>query len=475
MSTAAPPTEELTEAVELAVGEGFKFGPDKTVPIHIIRPGIGKGRGRHLYEARMLQENASKFAGWKMYVDHRSREAQKAAGGLPRGVRDLGGRVLEAYWDPTVPADPERGFGQGAVVGTVRPVKWLREMIEDDPELVETSISAQATGVRPVQRDGQRVILVEGIADKGSVDWVTEAGAGGRVAPRLEEAYSDETDVELALLESMTDDEVREHLAAMRPGIKLQEAASEDDAAADGAGEGEQPAAPDESPEDASGETETDEGEPAGENAGEGQDPATETTEVAESVTSDPDEGGDDMGNLTPEALTEALKQSTEVQDFVAGLVEAKLEEGREQVLAEARAEAQRDLRLQRLEVEAHRLVEASDLPTKWRASVREMFSLNEAGEPTDALDVVDEIDEFGNVVKSASDVLKEAVDEELSRQRELLAEANPTRVRGQGRTTSAPAAPQKASETGWGQYLQESAGIDPDRAFAIQGAGDDA
>ena len=35
----------------------------KLVPLHILRPCLGKGRGRHVYEANMLQENAHKFAG----------------------------------------------------------------------------------------------------------------------------------------------------------------------------------------------------------------------------------------------------------------------------------------------------------------------------------------------------------------------------------------------------------------------------
>jgi hypothetical protein len=453
MSESAPEERlDIREAVAAPVADadGTVVGPDKAVSIHVIRPGIGKGKGRHLYEAAMLERNADKFAGWKMYVDHLSSEAQKAAGGLPRKVRELGGRVLESRWDGSVPPDPERGYGQGAVVARVRPVKWLREMIEDDPELIETSISAHATGVRPVTRNGQKVWLVEGIADKGSVDWVTEAGAGGRVAPLLEAAFASEEDIEMALLESMTDDEVTGWLREERPHIALAEADTDPDPIPD--------------PEDT---------ERAGERV-------EEAAAAAASRNDDP-EGGDDDMTITPEALREAL-ESEEGRSLLDGLVEArlesKLEEERDLIRAEARADAQREVQLTKLELQAHRLIEASGLPDKWRESVREQFRLSEAGEPTPSLDVLDEIDEYGNVLKTAQAQLEESVLAELGRQRELLAAANPTRVRGQGPARPASGGDaekqRKPSETGWGRFLQESVGVDPDRAFAINGAGGD-
>src|SRR5262252_4192953 len=80
----------------------------KLVPVHILRPCLGKGRGRHIYEADMLQENAHKFAGWRQFIDHLSPEARRAAKGLPRSIRDLGGRIVESYWDGNVPADDKK-------------------------------------------------------------------------------------------------------------------------------------------------------------------------------------------------------------------------------------------------------------------------------------------------------------------------------------------------------------------------------
>lgn len=440
-TTEAPPAEalELAEAVSVVRdGADSALAADNTVLIHVIRPGVGRGRGRHLYEADMLEREAPKFTGWKMYVDHRSPEAKKAAGGLPRSLRDLGGRVLESWWDPNVPADPERGFGQGAVVGKVRPLKLVRELIEDDPEIVEASISATATGVRPATRDGQKVWLVEGINPRGSVDWVTEAGAGGRVAPLIESTYSNEEDVEMALLEAMTDDELLEHLRAERPHLRLAEATDPDEVFSS------EPVS-----------------EPLPEYAGEtGQNPPQE----------------DEVSQVTPEALREAFQSSPEVQDFVRGLVEATLDVERESIRAEARADAQREVELTRLEAEAREIIRESALPAGWQAEMRQRFRIAD-GEPTPGLDVYDEVDEFGTVTRTAAQVLRESIEDEVAHQRELLAEARPTRVRGQGAGAGrkgAPSAPQSNKDTGWGKFLQESAGIDPDQAFALQGAGDE-
>lgn len=180
-ATTAPPTvpPSAFRLNEAPASPAF-IGADGTVNIHIIRPGVGKGRGSHLYEARMLESNAEVFKGWKMYIDHLSPEARKAAGGLPRTWKDYGGKVEESWWDGTVPADPDNGWEQGAVVARVKPFGLVQEIIEHDPEVMEASISATATGVKPQVKDGKRVWLVEGIEPKGSVDWVTEAGAGGR-------------------------------------------------------------------------------------------------------------------------------------------------------------------------------------------------------------------------------------------------------------------------------------------------------
>lgn len=416
---------------------GGVFDSQKRVPIHVIRPGIGKGRGRHLYEPGMLKENAAHFAGWKSYLNHLSPEAKKAAGGLPRDVRDLGGRLTETWWDPTVPADPAKGHGQGAVVGMMRPVKAIRELIDDDPELIEASISASATGVRPVTRDGQRVWLVEGINPRGSVDWVTEAGAGGKVAAILNEAYAEDDDVTMALLESMSDSDLLDHLRRDRPDL-LTEAA-----------------------------------EPG--------EPNSERTALSENNP----EGGD-VAEITPEALSEALSASPDIllkalqtngeaQVFLSSLVESKMADERDAIRAEARADVDRAFQLAALERVAHEQIRESKLPDSWQAGLREKFSLTE-NKPTDALDVVDDVDESGKVTKPAKDKLAESVKAEIEREQTRLREASGTRVRTTAATPAQLAEAAKGGEEDrapkgeksyWKQILSEANVPDPEKAYA--------
>ena len=95
----------LSETVTLSEGA---LQPDGTVVLDLLRPCTGRGRGRHLYKPEMLRENAHKLSGWKMFVDHESEEARRKAGGLPRSIRDIGGRIIESLWNPNVPADRTR-------------------------------------------------------------------------------------------------------------------------------------------------------------------------------------------------------------------------------------------------------------------------------------------------------------------------------------------------------------------------------
>lgn len=430
-----PPAEafSLRESISLAeaIGGGSIFDEDGNVPVHIIRPGIGKGVGHHLYEAEMLQANASKFTGWKMYVDHESPQARKAAGGLPRSTRDLGGRIVEAEWDPTVPADPEKGYGQGAVVAKAKPTPWIKELIENDPEILEASIAASATGVRPVVREGKRVWLVEGIDDQGSVDWVTEAGAGGRVAALLEAVALDEKEQDKALLESMDDEELAKYLRDERPELKLAEA----------------------------GESDNTEG-----GAAVSDTPITPET-LAEALTENPN------------VLVEALSQSAETQLFVSTLVEAKLDDERETIRSEAKADADRVFEIHALRDEAHGLIAESRLPDSWQRGLEERFSIEDR-KPTAALDVVDDVDDDGKVTKPAVEKLRESVQAEIARERERLAEVSPTRVRHQGPKADGDKElkegedkdkkdPEKQGEQPYYAQVLREAGVDPEKAYA--------
>jgi hypothetical protein len=383
---------------------------DGTVLIQIIRPGIGRGKGSHLYEANMLERNAEVFAGWKMYIDHEMPDARKKRGGLPRSMDEVGGRVLESWWDSSVPANEQMGWGQGAVVGRVRPVRKIRDLIEDDPGLVEASIAATATAVKPVTRNGKKVWLVEGIEPHGTVDWVSEAGAGGKVL--TEAAVDTEEEVAFAAMDSMTDEELVDYIRNRNPVLAESLIAS---------------------------------------------------PQVEESV----EEGGTNMG-LTPETLREAL-DSDDVRTYVRDLVEAQVADERELIRADARAESERQIELRDLRDEAVTVIREAGLPEAFETKLMKEYEL-EGSYPSDKLDVYDEVNDEGDVTKSASQALRESLDSDLREQAELLAAARPTRVRGQGPTrieeseSEVPKA--DTPKSFWREHLA-SAGIDPDAAFA--------
>lgn len=195
--------------------KGKLFESDGSMKIAIIRPCISRGKRLGpqklppIYEPKMLERNAKVFSGWPMYMDHMVAEAlaemaeelKEAADGTDllgwleeraRSVKEIGGRILESWWDPELvfEDDDEYGFQKGGVVGRCIPQDEPRRMLEADPGVLQTSINAWPTGARVAEASwdkGQRGMAVEGIRSRpmGSVDWVFRAGAGGR--PLMEE------------------------------------------------------------------------------------------------------------------------------------------------------------------------------------------------------------------------------------------------------------------------------------------------
>lgn len=442
---------EIHESAQVGVAGPVR--PDGCVAIHVIRPGVGKGKGRHLYEAKMLEEHANIFRGWKMFVDHQAPEAKRAAGGLPRSIRDLGGIIKESWWDPNVPADPAKGHGQGAVVALCRPTPLVRQLIETDPALVEASISATATAVRPIQKGGQTAWLVEGLNPTGSVDWVSMAGAGGKVAQLAEALQESLTadDEAKEVMESMTDEELIEHLREERPDLYqrvIAEAKKPKPAAAEEEETPDEEAA--ETPED-----EQDEEAAAAAAAAAKKTPAKKKPALNEALTEEDE--------VTKEQIVEAL-QSEEGQEAIqeaaeeavkkiaapklAELVEAALEEEREVIVAEAEARADRKVALRDMRDAAHSQIEEARLPETFKRELKSKYDLVE-GEPTAALDVADEKDEAGKVEKKADDVLKEAVAADIKAKQDQAAELRPTSVRGQGPAAVATVEETEATEPG--------------------------
>lgn len=171
--------------------------PDGTVKVVVIRPCVSRGKKVRglppIYTPQMLAECANVFTGWPMFMDHVSEEMQEALRRKGRSVNELGGRMVETWWDPsfTHPEDAKFGFVQGAVLGYALPQPASRAMLEADPEILRLSINAWPTGARKSRApwNGQEGMLIEGISEEppGSVDWVIRAGAGGRVLQEAEQ------------------------------------------------------------------------------------------------------------------------------------------------------------------------------------------------------------------------------------------------------------------------------------------------
>lgn len=369
---------------------------DGTVMMHIIRPGIGKGQGRRYYGPQMLAENAAVFTGKRMFIDHETAGERRARGHLPRTASKLAGRILESHWDGSVP--PTERFEQGAVVAKVRLLRNVREVVEDDPEILEASINALATKVTPGQMKGQSVAIVEGIRpDPITVDFIAgEGGAGGRIL--LEAAY-EEYDHEAALIETMTDEEFQEWMAAERPG--LLEALRES--------------------------SDTDRHE---------EDRVEITSEaLVEALTSD--EGKVALSAALQEALQEVrpgLDESA-IAQLVESRVEARIAEERDLLRLDAATVSNRRIELSDMRTQAHALIESSQLHPTLKTRLKSNYALTESGLPSAALDVTAETDDDGVVTRSAREILEATVTEEIKDSLSLQASlAAPTRVRGQGR-----------------------------------------
>jgi hypothetical protein len=194
---------------------GKLFESDGSMKICVIRPCVSRGKRLGaaklppIYEAAMLQRNAGVFSGWPMYMDHLIAEAleemaealREAADGTDllgwleersRSIKELGGRIIESWWDPTVTFadDDDFGYRPGGVVARAIPQPEPKQMLEADPGILNVSINAWPTGARAGAASWSQTLrgmIVEGIRRKpmGSVDWVFRGGAGGR--PLLEE------------------------------------------------------------------------------------------------------------------------------------------------------------------------------------------------------------------------------------------------------------------------------------------------
>jgi hypothetical protein len=178
----------------------------KSVWITPIRPGFGNKRDSFYYPAGPLREavEAGKFNGRKMYVNHPTKSGETER--PERDLRDWVATVRESVWD----GKNNRPRARVHVVDD-----WAYERWKAAPEDIAFSIIGGGSA-RPGRVDGRDARIVESLDQIRSVDWVTEAGAGG--ALEFAESAAEEHDVKItdltaAQIAALTPEQMRELIA----------------------------------------------------------------------------------------------------------------------------------------------------------------------------------------------------------------------------------------------------------------------
>jgi len=150
---------------------------DGTVRLRIISPGKGSSA---YYEADQLKRDASVFKNAQVFWDHPGRREE---GDRPeRSLRDLCGVAV------TDPVYEETGGAGPGLYTDVRVFKPYQPLIEEmGPHI---GVSIRAAGSVVTKKIGGESVRVAEKFTSGGFDFVTKAGAGGKVVPFTEAARS---------------------------------------------------------------------------------------------------------------------------------------------------------------------------------------------------------------------------------------------------------------------------------------------
>ena len=178
--------ESFKIAIQEVTAEGIAAG---RLPVRIIVPGMNTSDTRH-YTESAVADAGKIFEGSKMYADHQT-EAQEEA--MPeRSIRD---------WVATLQETRVSESGNAVGIANIH-AGWLKEMVANLYEAgnlgqLGTSINCIGTGSKQVI-EGKPTVSIEGLqrGTFGSVDFVTEAGAGGQAGLK-ESAHEGFLDVDL--------------------------------------------------------------------------------------------------------------------------------------------------------------------------------------------------------------------------------------------------------------------------------------
>jgi len=157
------------------------FDSDKgELEVILIEQGTNMSKRRH-YPTSTIKEAAPLFNGLKMYIDHPT--AAEAKTRPERSIKDWASTIVESHYED----------GKATARIAVHD-GWLRERLSDPVFREHAGLSINAGGEFSYGKiSGQEVQIVEKIVmsrknGPASVDWVTEAGARGRVSRLLKES-----------------------------------------------------------------------------------------------------------------------------------------------------------------------------------------------------------------------------------------------------------------------------------------------
>lgn len=170
-----------------------------------IRPGPGNKRDRMYYPERTVREavEAGRFNNIKMFANHPRKSDERE---LPeRSVRDWVGVIKETVWDE------KRSLPRSRLKVLDKDVY---ERFEAAPEHIAFSVLGGGRA-RPGRVNGETRRIVESMDKVRSVDWVTEAGAGGAID--FAESADEEFEMDLA---DLTVEQVREGNPALFAAIR---------------------------------------------------------------------------------------------------------------------------------------------------------------------------------------------------------------------------------------------------------------
>lgn len=156
--------------------EAVRLRADGTVPVKLIQAGWGS---TGFYGADMLKRDGPKVfvKGLHMHLDHPTKSEERER--PERSVATLAG-VLEsdARWE-------EAGADGPGLYADAKPLGEMKDRLPEIAPHIGLSIRAMG-GYKEGEVEGRKGKIIEGITSATSVDFVTRAGAGGKVLALME-------------------------------------------------------------------------------------------------------------------------------------------------------------------------------------------------------------------------------------------------------------------------------------------------